>query len=212
MRTASTVISWIGGILSIIVLAIFLSRGIQVYDRWGYRTEPFPAWVWIIFVIYIFVDIAVLIWRETQLEKGHKIACGILTLIFSSKLGGIFTLCIPEEQIYVRRYRPRTSYSSSTFSTHTGEELSPLERAAKIKEYDEMYEQGKLTMYEYNKKVALLDGREFDTQKEEPVKNTFDEEEESKKLGIIRQYKELLDEGIITEEEFNLKKAAILRK
>ena len=107
MRKCSTVFTWIGGILSPIILIV---RGFMGVVPTEVRTSPYsyytkieyvtPGWLWAIFIALIVLDIIGLIWREVSLRNGKKIGCGIFTIIFVSKVGGILTLCIPDEQLY----------------------------------------------------------------------------------------------------------------
>lgn len=49
---------------------------------------------------------------NTATKKSELVGLGICTLIFCSVLGGIFMLCIPEEQL--NQNRPATSAQSQT--------------------------------------------------------------------------------------------------
>ena len=63
------------------------------------ETVPYPTWVWVLWVIFVIVMLIILIWRQTAVENGHKVGCGVCTLLFVSVIGGILTLCIPENQL-----------------------------------------------------------------------------------------------------------------
>ncbi len=112
MKTAATVFSWIGGVLTTIISIVTISMGMDVpvqrcsYGFYGgscYVTtehQAYPAWVWVIVIIGIILRLIILIWRQYATSNGKKVACGVCTLIFVSLIGGILTLCIPESDLY----------------------------------------------------------------------------------------------------------------
>ena len=59
-----------------------------------------PDWAWILMGVFALGQIIILLWRQFALMNGKKMACGICTLIFCSIVGGILTLCIPEDELY----------------------------------------------------------------------------------------------------------------
>jgi len=92
MKVVACVFSWLGGIISIIIA--FVYTGILTNGA-GYD------WLlWVIAASYAIGNISILIYRESQIRNGGKVASGVLTLIFCSLVGGILTLCIPEDQLY----------------------------------------------------------------------------------------------------------------
>ena len=109
MKTAASFFSWFGGIVTTIFGFITLSQGqdITVYNYnpyTGYSTSvqkvPYDSWVWVLWVVFLIVRLLILIWRQYAVSNGSKVACGIFTLLFASLIGGILTLCIPEDQLY----------------------------------------------------------------------------------------------------------------
>ena len=112
MKTVASVFSWLGGIITIIVEFIVVGRGTDIvttgytYTYYGY--QPYtstqhvssPAWLWILIVIIAIFQLIILIWRQSATSNGKKIGCGVCTLLFCSLVGGILTLCIPEDQLY----------------------------------------------------------------------------------------------------------------
>ena len=118
MKVAASIISWIGGVITTIVGFFTIQAGYDVtftrHNMYGsYSTtehHDFPDWIWIIWGVMIAIRIGVLIYRERQVYLGFKTACGILTLIFVSVLGGIFTLCIPEHILYGYNVNPYKNY------------------------------------------------------------------------------------------------------
>ena len=62
------------------------------------------------YVIGTIIDLIILLRRKNALNNREKKACGILTLIFVSVIGGILTLCIPYNELGVRTvaWRPLT--------------------------------------------------------------------------------------------------------
>ena len=113
MKTAATVFSWIGGVLTTILVIVYFAKGIDVpvqkcsYGYYGtgscYMTtqhQSYPLWVWIFVVIGIILRLIILIWRQYATSNGKKVACGVCTLLFVSLIGGILTLCIPDSDLY----------------------------------------------------------------------------------------------------------------
>ena len=201
MKRVASVLSWIGGIITAVYLWIVFGY-IASFTDFAFLIIP---------ALYTILDLVILIWREKAVENGNKVGCGVCTLIFCSLVGGILTLCIPDSQLYGHYRRPSnsSSYTSHYHSTPTPSstpKLSPLDRAAKITEYEQELRAGKITREEYNRKVALLDGK-IDTQPSKPIQKVLSENE---KIDLISKYKKLLDEGAITEEEFAQKKKELL--
>ena len=92
MKVASSILSWIGGLLTIAamwVCYVLFAVMAKFYDLTAYA---------MILLIPFIVDttfiLAILIVRQCVMGKKAQIPFGILTLIFASLLGGIFTLCI----------------------------------------------------------------------------------------------------------------------
>lgn len=175
MKAVSTVFSWLGAIVSSIY-------AIYVFNKGTYNISP--VLFWILFVALVIIRLIILCCRNSEIESGHKVRCGVWTLLFVSTIGGILTFCIPDEN---------KQYTSSG-------EMTPLERLSKITKYEDELSRGEISMEQYKSKMAQLDGEKYDS----------GELTEEEKINIIRQYKELLDEGSITEEEFNKKKKEIL--
>lgn len=94
MKTCATVFSWLGGAIGSIAGLINIIQTAQS------ETPYLPAIsLWIIWGISLVVRIAVLIWRQISVNNGKKVACGVCTLLFASLIGGILTLCIPQDQL-----------------------------------------------------------------------------------------------------------------
>ena len=109
MKTVASVFSWLGGIATTIFGFVYLSQGqVVTYTTYNYYygysqyTDriPYPTWVWVLWVIFVIVRLIILIWRQTATSNGKKIGCGVCTLLFASVIGGILTLCIPENELY----------------------------------------------------------------------------------------------------------------
>ena len=93
MKIASTIFSWLGGIVNLVYGLIFLFKGVNVN---GVRYSYAP-WVWFLFFAFIIANIVILIWRQIVVENGDRaIACGVFTIIFVSIIGGILTLFVKE--------------------------------------------------------------------------------------------------------------------
>lgn len=189
MRTAASVFSWLGGIATTIFGFIYLSQGqTATYQQCNYyygcstytQKVAYPTWVWVLWVIFVIIRLIILIWRQVAVENGNKVGCGVCTLLFASLIGGILTLCIPEDQLggYTSSsyhssssYRPSSSSSSSSYSSSSYRPTTSTSSSTQT-----------------TKKVLT----------------------EDEKIELINKYKKLLDDGVITEEEFEKKKREIL--
>lgn len=145
METAASVFSWVGGILRTIALWI-----------WFFVVDiNISAWLVLIPLFYTVLSAIILIRRQSEVAEGRKIPFGINTLIWCSIVGGILTLCIPED------------------------DLNGYEGYLASKMYDEAGEKNELS--------------------------------EDEKIELITKYKKLLDEGTITQEDFEAKKKDLLQ-
>ena len=88
MKIAAAVLSWIGGVLTIVIM--WSSFGPLLGYELAFLAIP---------LVFTFITIAVLIYRQWATNHGSKVLAGILTIIFCGLLGGIFTLCIPESDL-----------------------------------------------------------------------------------------------------------------
>ena len=88
MRTCASIFSWIGGIATSLI---------EFFSLVGLARES-PGIGWVIFFLVVF-NLVILIWRQVAVSSGKKIASGVFTLLFVSLVGGILTLCIPEDQL-----------------------------------------------------------------------------------------------------------------
>ncbi len=88
MRTCASIFSWIGGIATSLI---------EFFSLVGLTRES-PGIGWVIFILIVF-NLVILIWRQCAVSNGKKVASGVFTLLFVSLIGGILTLCIPEDQL-----------------------------------------------------------------------------------------------------------------
>ena len=114
MRKASTILSWLFGLITAVFLIIKGAVGILTKTEsgecvtflgtnicgQGHTVYYTPTWLWVIIIIFIVLDFVVLILREISLRNGKKVLVGVLTIVFCSAPGGVLTLCIPEYQLY----------------------------------------------------------------------------------------------------------------
>ena len=165
MKTAASVFSWLGGIATTIIGFVNLLLGqITYYQKCDYsrcwieesRTAT-PVWMWVLWIIFLIVRIIILIWRQIAVESGKKVACGVCTLLFASLIGGILTLCIPQDQLDGYTYKTASHRSSGFSSSSSSGTFSPIERAAKVEEYERELYSGQITREEFDQKVADLD-------------------------------------------------------
>lgn len=108
MKSAARVLSWVFGILGIIVMfynyysfdeIVKLLNESSSLRGFASFVESFRSSYLYISIVCSIVAIIVLVWRDIAVENGHKMACGICTLLFVSKIGGILTLLITEDEL-----------------------------------------------------------------------------------------------------------------
>ena len=111
MVTAASIFSWLGGIITTFIGFVNVARGFDVpvtyYHCNGYgcsystgtQHQASPAWLWVLWIIFVIVRFIILLWRQSSVANGRKVACGVCTLLFASLIGGILTLCIPEDEL-----------------------------------------------------------------------------------------------------------------
>ena len=174
MKTAASVFSWIGGIIT--AVSLWVSFGI-------YASQSYLSGLLAIPAVYMIVDLSILIWRQVAVQRGNKVGPGVLTLIFCSAVGGILTLCIPESQLL-----GTVSYSSNSASA-TNQGAST-------------YSDSFLEYSPYNQRAPKTSSTPQTSQKAPS---------EKEKIELVKEYKKLLDDGAITEEEFAKKKKELLQ-
>ena len=108
MKKYASVFSWLGGgfhaaysIVSSIVGKPALAESCNKYNECKVKLilEPYPSYVLYIMIAITVINLCFLIWREQQVNRGKKIAYGVVTLLFCSLVGGILTLCIPQDEL-----------------------------------------------------------------------------------------------------------------
>ena len=167
MKTAASVLSWLVGILTTGLEFFILLRGIGVvrtlYDYYGghrgYYTEierfAYPGWVWGIWLVLVIIRVAVLIWRQIAVEDGKKIACGICTIIFASAIGGILTLCIPNDQL-LGNYNSYNSLNYPSPNNSRKKYLTEQEKDEAIRANRALLDKGIITKEEYEQRIEEL--------------------------------------------------------
>ena len=121
MAKVSSIFSWIGGVAQIssawwICLYYYIGakQSYQHLNLW---------WLILIAVAYTIIGIIVLICRDIAVANGeHVIAWAVITLLFISLLGGIFTFGVESSS---SGYRPRKYYYPK--KTKEMEESTPIE-------------------------------------------------------------------------------------
>lgn len=94
MKIVSRVFSWLGGVVSVIIEFVYA----DIFNKTYYHNQAW--WLFIVALGLTIFQVSILIYREIQISNGRKNASGVLTLLFVSLVGGILTLCIPEDQLY----------------------------------------------------------------------------------------------------------------
>lgn len=216
MRKAANVIAIISFLINTIgVLIIILV------------TRSFPVWAWLIWILYELVGFVILVTRPTMIDSDHKVACGVLTLLFISVLAGIFTFCIPDHR--PSSGRTYNYYSNSHSSTFRAD--SPYKVGQKVKllssrwEGNTLYKEGSVGTIVNITDNGLFFVVRFDSHGggDDEVKlskycvtkiNETPTVIDSKPLGNARseltELKQLYEDGLISEKEYELKKKQIL--
>lgn len=207
MKIAACIFSWLGGVLTTIVwlIALLEPATLTVYFLDYYYSEPLSVGpgTWAVFWVFLVGRIAILVWREIATRHGRKVGCGVCTIIFCSVVGGILTLCIPIDQLYVF---PKSTPSSSTTSSS-----NVLLKQERIELNRSLLMNGVITQEEFDRRVAEINTK-FDSETPEPQPATLETPlTEQQKIDLIQQYKKMYDEGIITLEEFEAKKKELLK-
>lgn len=162
MKKAASIVSWIEGIASIILIIIHFSTGRFTFESEpvyvsgeGYVEQmvvervPYPRWVWALVIPFIIAVIVILAFRET-VDANNKLILGVLTIIFVNLIGGILTLCIPDSELCQNNIiTTQSSYGKPRYS-------SPDSRAAKVNALVKRMEKGEITMEEYRRELDLL--------------------------------------------------------
>ena len=211
MKTAASIFSWIGGVVTTIIEILNLVSGfdaIYVNNRGKVVTEHLdsPTWLWVVWIIVLTIRVVILVWRELSVRNGKKKACGIFTIFFASVVGGILTLCIPDTDLggYSTRKYHYSSHGPST-TTYTPRLYTQEQRDNLVANNRVLLEKGIITQAEFERRVADIDAK---TRK--PVNQAPQAPSENEKIELLEKYKKLLDEGVITQEEFENKKKELL--
>ena len=168
MKTAASIVSWIGGIITMIINFIYLNSP-TVKNLLSNNT----GLIFCIVVIDITIILTILIWRQRAVNDGKKVACGVCTIIFASVIGGILTLCIPKSELYDGYISD--SYINSGFNNSSAPKLR----------------QPEINQGQPKESYAIS---------------------ENERIEMIAKYKKLLDDEAITKEEFDAKKAELLKR
>ena len=176
MKIAASIVSWVGGIITIIM----------TWNQCAPLIAGGYAWIPILLTV---VMIGILIGREIAVPKGHKIALGVLTLLFVSLIGGILTLCIPDDSLNGAVAGSRSPSKPL---------LSDDERNRQIAIADSMLRNRIITQAEHSKRIAAINAQ---------CRLKGDDTVEK-----IREYRKRRDEGEITQEEFEMMRDELLSK
>lgn len=246
MKGAASFFSWLGGIGYTILGFVLLSRGQTVayttyyssgyygytYPQTSYHNVPYPTWVWVLWVIFVIFRLIILIWRQSAVESGNKVGCGVCTLLFVSLIGGILTLALPVTSSYSSHSSSSYSSSSSSSSSYSGytpyssspthsddRKISWDQRNKEVEVHKQIYLKGAISKEEYERRVRELDARVYNKPAEEVIEEEKPKErpaaddfslDDDEIADLIGKYKKLLDDGAITVDEYNEKKKQLL--
>ena len=151
MKVVASIFTWIEFVAATIISFFYLLAisGVVVFsgiDEGQIESAAGAAVIlWIIWSIAFVIRLVICIWRQKAAEEGNKTACGVCTLLFVSLLGGIFTLCIPNEKTYTSgSYRAKITTPTKTY---TKDEAIIKTAANKI-----LLERGIINREEYDKR------------------------------------------------------------
>lgn len=188
-------------------------------------TRSFPVWAWLLWILYELVGFVILVTRPTMIDSDHKVACGVLTLLFISVLAGIFTFCIPDYRPSINRQPSHYSnpYSSSlqaNFEYKVGQKVRLKDSGW---EGDIPYKGGTIGTVVHVSSDGLLLTVRFDSNDGDEIKISKYCVEEIKGESIdlkpkplndarseLTELKQLYEDGLISEKEYELKKKQIL--
>ena len=189
MKTVASVFSWLGGLLS----------NISVFITFVGMMNFAPALI-LIPIFYLIITLIILFWRESSVNSGKKIACGVMTLIFCGAIGGILTLCIPYHQL--GKPKKTITYAEST------KHVSALDRAYLISQKEKSQDRHP-RIVNLTHEANLKSNQSNINNDEKPILNN-ELEKEKNIIYLIQEYKKLYDDGAITKDEFELKKKELL--
>lgn len=120
---------------------------------------------------------------NTATKKEELVGMGVCALLFCSTLGGIFMLCVSDEDLQsnVRFEQNENQYDDSQND----------------QQYDDQNNQ-----IEYVSQPQEQTNQDFENENQNPEMDSID---------LLARYKSLLEKGIITQEEFDQKKDEILK-
>lgn len=195
--------------------------------------------MWALLGIYVLVMLPVSIWIDNQItSRGNVVAAGIVSILFLGIIGGILTVCCQslydastsyssrnygrdnseEKQHY--SFKVEEKPSSPSFSFKAGEKYKLAKNV--YTPYGLVYKGSEVTITEITSAFCMADVVLENGQKanvnlmysdlEEPIQNEepVNSSSEMETIKILKEYKSLLDNGVITQEEFDKKKKELL--
>lgn len=149
MKNVAHAFSLVGGLLDALLIWVMMAVFGALFNLW---------WLLIIAFLYSVLVFAVLIWRWYSVEHGKKVACGVITLIFVSPLGGMFTLMIREEDLKENLPKPTQPVKLTAAQTiGYSAKKPPTEKDIKAREYEQQLRTGKITRNEFVRKIRELE-------------------------------------------------------
>ena len=168
MKTVASALTWIGLGIRFIIGIIILAKGFTILEIISMQATtvsiPYPWWVWILFFLFLGIQVVIAYYRDIEAEKGDKIGCGICTLLFVSLLGGIFTLLIPLEEEVPNKVITRPSEVNKTYSKPVEvkpdtSKLSQEEALRQMSIHENIYKKGFISKEEYEKRIEDIKKR-----------------------------------------------------
>lgn len=161
---------------------------------------------------------------ETAKNKDELTTIAILTLIFCSPIAGILMLCMSDDDL--SGANNGTAYSTQPTTTYDQtKKLTVQQRKQKIEIFNTLLERGTISKEEYNERMREI-GADPSTENVEkhgedsPKVKEFDPKtpnydvkgiSERETIELLKEYKNLLDSGIISQGEYDIKKEQILQ-
>ena len=165
MKKLASALTWIGFGIRFIIGIIILAKGFSILQIINMELSsvsvPYPWWAWILFFIFLGVKIVIAYYRDIEAEQGDKIGCGIVTLLFVSLFGGIFTLLIPLDDVAPSRTRTSPTLSSNTPSevNQDNTKLTQEEALRQMAVHENIYKKGFISKEEYEKRITDIKKR-----------------------------------------------------
>ena len=219
MAIFGLVINWLEFLAASITLGVVFSNGQPVGNSYSKITKPYPDEVWVAYGIGVFLLFIFNIIATTLVDKKDFKTAGIFSVFLCGVLGGIFILLEnPTPARAVQTYQ-QNEVANKYPEIKVGQIYELLHDTFKADQVIAKGTKVKILLVTKNEIIGVFhdqDGysrqvrlfpEDITHQNDKPIntnkKSVFDQ---------LREYKALVDEGVITQEEFEDKKKELLSK